>query len=150
MGNITTVKILNDYADSICKEEKLQSILYQMLCTGTTGEVVQGMTITDMRHADDLSPEQEELNELRAWKAEAMACTPDMQAIGEELHVNVGQSVYDKILPGIRRLKRYNLNSNDVELLLNKLETGANVSKSHVRQDTLIEIRRRIRQLVGK
>lgn len=52
-------------------------------------------------------PIEKEILELQQWKKEAMEilCKMDLQAIGEELNIKVGESVHDKILPGIRQLK---------------------------------------------
>lgn len=48
---------------------------------------------------------KKEVQQLRQWKAEAISVTPDMQAIGKALNIQLGASVYDKILPEILRLK---------------------------------------------
>jgi hypothetical protein len=45
-----------------------------------------------------------ERQELRAWKAHALACTPDWQAIGKALNLRLGTSVSDQVLPGILNL----------------------------------------------
>lgn len=42
---------------------------------------------------------------LEDWKESAMKVWPDMQAIGKELGVSLGDTVHDKILPEIKRLK---------------------------------------------
>jgi hypothetical protein len=47
---------------------------------------------------------EEELAALREWKREAIAVMPDMQKIGKLLNVPLGQSVHDKIIPGIESL----------------------------------------------
>lgn len=49
--------------------------------------------------------QQGELEQLRAWKESAMSVMPDYQAIGKALGVKLGESVHDKILPGVERLK---------------------------------------------
>jgi hypothetical protein len=43
---------------------------------------------------------------LANWKAEAIATMPPFQEIGKALGVGLGQSVHDKILPGIAALAR--------------------------------------------
>lgn len=48
---------------------------------------------------------QSEVNELRAWKESAMSVTPDMQKIGRLLNVRLGDSIHDKIIPGIQQLQ---------------------------------------------
>jgi hypothetical protein len=48
----------------------------------------------------------EEVVELRAWKAQAIACTPDWQAIGKALNLRLGTSVSDQVLPAILNLLR--------------------------------------------
>lgn len=48
---------------------------------------------------------QQELEELRAWKKQATEVMPDFQAIGKELGIPLGQTVHDKILTGIKKLK---------------------------------------------
>ena len=45
-----------------------------------------------------------ERDELKAWKESAISVTPDMQAIGKALNVKLGESIHDKILPGINNL----------------------------------------------
>jgi hypothetical protein len=46
--------------------------------------------------------EQKELEQLRAWKQEAMRVMADFQEIGKEIGVPLGQSIGDKILPYIK------------------------------------------------
>jgi vacuolar-type H+-ATPase subunit I/STV1 len=41
---------------------------------------------------------------LQAWKDSALACTPDWQAIGKALNLQLGTSVSDQVLPGILNL----------------------------------------------
>ena len=54
MGNVTTVKILNDYAGNIREYgATFTNLLCDRLSSGKTGEVIPGVTITDMRHLDD-------------------------------------------------------------------------------------------------
>lgn len=48
---------------------------------------------------------KKEIEELKSWKQSAISVMPDMQAIGKALNVPLGQSVHDKILPGIEKLK---------------------------------------------
>lgn len=48
---------------------------------------------------------ERENKELRGWKESAISVMPDYQAIGAELGVRLGDSVHDKILPGIKALK---------------------------------------------
>jgi hypothetical protein len=49
---------------------------------------------------------QDVVEPLWGWKKSAIEVMPDMQAIGKELGLTVGQSVHDKILPGILKLKQ--------------------------------------------
>ena len=93
MGNITTGKILNDYVGSI-DDQLFLAELYNMMRTGKTGQVVPGVAITDMRHADDV--------------------------------------------------KNYNLDSNDVEKILNEFERDF----AGTRKEVIVEIRKYIRGLV--
>ena len=46
-----------------------------------------------------------ELQQLRDWKESAISVMPDYQALGKEMNVPLGESVHDKILPYIRKLK---------------------------------------------
>lgn len=48
------------------------------------------------------------IDALEAWKAEALSVTPPLQEIGRELGVPLGESIHDKILPGIVALKAEN------------------------------------------
>lgn len=50
--------------------------------------------------------QQGELEALRRWKAEAIEVMPDMQAIGKALGLRIDESIHDKILPGIEKLKQ--------------------------------------------
>jgi hypothetical protein len=52
-----------------------------------------------------LHEKDQRIKELEQWKREAISVTPDMQAIGKALNIPLGQSVHDKILPGIERMK---------------------------------------------
>jgi|GEM_PF-4729727 len=47
-----------------------------------------------------------EIEQLKRWKKEAIAVMPDYQAIGKAIGVPLGQSVHDKILPEIERLRK--------------------------------------------
>lgn len=47
----------------------------------------------------------QELEQLRAWKAEAMIIMADLQEIGKELGIKWGHSIHDKILPAIKNMK---------------------------------------------
>jgi len=49
---------------------------------------------------------RKELAEARAWKERMIAVCPPLQEIGRELNVGLGDSIHDKILPGIVALKR--------------------------------------------
>lgn len=42
---------------------------------------------------------------LRAWKESAIAVMPPMQEIGKALDLNLGESIHDKILPGLLALR---------------------------------------------
>lgn len=46
-----------------------------------------------------------ERNQLAEWKRQQLIVSADFQAIGQELGIGLGQSVHDKILPGIQSLK---------------------------------------------
>jgi hypothetical protein len=59
-----------------------------------------------------------ELERLKDWKESAISVMPDLQAIGKALNVPLGQSIHDKILPGIEALKR---RVNDIESALGQL-----------------------------
>ena len=59
--------------------------------------------------------------ELCAWKESAMKVMPDFQAIGSALDVGLGQSVHDKILPGIIALKQ---RAESAEAQVKKLESN--------------------------
>lgn len=65
--------------------------------------------------ADKLIKKDKELAELKAWKESAMSVMPPMQEIGKALGVRLGESIHDKILPGIERLKGY-MNAYETEL----------------------------------
>lgn len=149
MGNITTVKILNDYTGMIREYgATFTNLLCDALSSGKLGELVPGVTITDMCHSSNYTSKedlQKEIKELRGWKESAIAIMPDYQAIGLELGLHIGQSVYDKILPAIKQLKKNNLNSNDVEQLLNQLEASHKVTTPKA---AIVEIRKLIRGLV--
>lgn len=42
-----------------------------------------------------------ECEDLKRWKAEAISVMPDYQQIGRLLGMRIGESVHDKIIPGI-------------------------------------------------
>jgi hypothetical protein len=46
-----------------------------------------------------------EVARLQAWKESMIAVTPDWQEIGKELGVRLGDSIHDKVLPGIKSLQ---------------------------------------------
>jgi hypothetical protein len=52
-----------------------------------------------------LQTAEDRIKELEQWKREAISVMPDYQAIGKALNIPLGQSVHDKILPGIERMK---------------------------------------------
>jgi len=54
---------------------------------------------------NELAAAQSELSQLRAWKESAMLVMYPYQEIGEEMELTLGQSIHDKILPFIKRLK---------------------------------------------
>lgn len=54
------------------------------------------------------------IERLQAWKTEALYIMPDFPAIGRLLDIPLGETIHDKILPALIRLKREN------ELLKNK------------------------------
>lgn len=43
------------------------------------------------------------VKELEAWKKEAISVMPDLQAIGKELGLEIGDTVHDKILPALKK-----------------------------------------------
>lgn len=51
----------------------------------------------------DLKKERDELAE---WKRQALSVYPPMQEIGKELGLTLGDTIHDKILPGIITLKK--------------------------------------------
>lgn len=48
---------------------------------------------------------QQEITTLQQWKKEALEVMPDFHAIGKALNIPLGETVHDKILPGIIALK---------------------------------------------
>lgn len=48
-------------------------------------------------------PIEQELADLRRWKAEALSVMPPLQEIGREIGATLGQSIHDKILPELIR-----------------------------------------------
>tara|TARA_R110000868_G_scaffold360906_1_gene622949 strand:- start:166 stop:459 length:294 start_codon:yes stop_codon:yes gene_type:complete len=48
---------------------------------------------------------EQEAIELKAWKEAAMSVSPPLQEIARELGLPLGQSIHDRILPAIQRLK---------------------------------------------
>jgi hypothetical protein len=83
------------------------------MCCGTKGEILEWLDKSDTkRQLSQQQPApfteswkqhlQQQIDELRKWKAEAIAVMPDYQAIGKALGVPLGQSIHDKILPAIQ------------------------------------------------
>lgn len=66
--------------------------------------------VEDLQELNAANPAMEYLvlkvKELEAWKQSAIATTPDMQAIGKEMDLKLGETVHDKILPFIKNLKQ--------------------------------------------
>jgi hypothetical protein len=54
----------------------------------------------------ELTALRSQLSEAQAWKESMLAVTPDMQKIGKLLNVKLGESVHDKIIPGIEKLQQ--------------------------------------------
>ena len=52
----------------------------------------------------ELATALREWDELDGWKEAAISVMPPMQEIGKALGLTLGQSIHDKILPGIQRL----------------------------------------------
>ncbi len=83
--------------------------------------VISGMQADRDAMEDDLeslehtlgqeSKEQDRLydenQDLKRWKAQAIETMPPYQEIAEALGLKVGDSIHDKILPGIQRLKTF-------------------------------------------
>ena len=57
------------------------------------------------------SDQNKELQELREWKASAMANMPDMQSIGKLIGVPLGESVHDKIVPYLKQVGLVSVNA---------------------------------------
>lgn len=54
--------------------------------------------------AETIKGLQDELEELRQWKRQAIEVMPPYQEIGKLIGVKLGESIHDKILPAIERL----------------------------------------------
>ena len=54
----------------------------------------------------ELAALRQQLADALAWKESAISVTPDMQEIGRLLSVGLGESIHDKIVPGIEQLIR--------------------------------------------
>jgi len=66
--------------------------------------------IADLKEQRDalikrLEQAERERDEALRWKESAMSVTPPIQDIGRELDLNLGESIHDKILPGIKEQK---------------------------------------------
>jgi hypothetical protein len=61
---------------------------------------------TNQQLTEQLDAEREKVAELECWKKSAIAVMPPIQEIGRELDLKLGESIHDKILPGIQELKR--------------------------------------------
>lgn len=55
--------------------------------------------------AEECERLEKEIAELKEWKQSAISVMPPIQEIGKALGIKLGESIYDKILPGIERLK---------------------------------------------
>lgn len=55
-------------------------------------------------HAEVARELEEENNQLRRWKKDAMTVMPDFQKIGQLLNLPFGSSVSEHIIPGIEKL----------------------------------------------
>lgn len=53
----------------------------------------------------EMQEKDRRIGELEQWKKEAMEVMPDYQKIGQLLGINLGESVHDKIVPGIEKMK---------------------------------------------
>lgn len=65
-------------------------------------EVIDAMVDFAIAHTAN---KNREIADFKRWKAEAIAVMPDYQKIGELLGLKLGQSVHDKIVPGIEKLQ---------------------------------------------
>lgn len=70
------------------------------------------------RAAIIIEEKDNELVELREWKQQAMSVMPDYQAIGKELNIKIGESIHDKILPGIMMLKQKYARPSDMGIFI--------------------------------
>ena len=50
--------------------------------------------------------ERKIVNELKSWKESAISVMPDIQAIGKEMGLQIGQAISPKIIPYIKELKK--------------------------------------------
>jgi len=102
----TSIKLPSKNVDAIYKGQlgllevrKTSAIFYVTNCEPIEFEFNNPELYT-ISYADET-----ELEQLRLWKESAMKVMPDMQAIGKELKIKLGESIHDKILPEIIRLK---------------------------------------------
>lgn len=86
-----------EYADK--HDDPYLSIAFLAGCAHKAQELAK---YGDMASA--LSKAGEELEQLRAWKKEAMRVMPDFQEIGSIIGVPIGQYVHDKIVPALRSM----------------------------------------------
>ena len=54
---------------------------------------------------DAIAELEEEIERLKEWKESALKVMPPMQKIAKTLDLPLGESIHDKILPEIERLK---------------------------------------------
>lgn len=76
--------------------------------------------------------QNEELEQLRAWKKEAIRVMPDFQEIGRLIGVPLGQSVHDKIIPALRSI--YSRDRSDFECANNERIELIRINKELQRQ----------------
>lgn len=122
--------VLNPFED----QRKQALALYEEMCSKChhwSGFIQKAIESYD---PESTTKYTKEIESLRAWKESAMSVDYDPQKVGKLLGVKLGDSIHDKIVPGImalkeeiERLKAQPLTREEVEKMLNKAwDAGCN------------------------
>jgi hypothetical protein len=85
-------------------EKFLGKIVAEIAYRPTKDEAVRLLVeLRKVQSAEDVLRAQ--IKELEAWKESAIAHMPDFQEIGKLLNIPLGESVHDKIIPGIKKIQ---------------------------------------------
>lgn len=100
---------------------------------GEQENIIENLRAERNQYREAFEARLEEIETLKQWKESAISVMPDMQEIGRLLGVRVGESIHDKIVPGIERLLE--VLEKSVEIIKDWHNMPARVTKKMPQED---------------